>query len=82
MSETCSWCEEKEPTTYCKDCKKYYCGECDSDYHKKGKAKEHTRAKIIASGWKGEKSFISRMCPTHKNNPIETFCENEKSNPN
>lgn len=75
----CSWCEESEPTIYCKNCKAHYCEECDSDYHKKGKPKDHERVKVAGNNWKGGKSIINRMCSVHKSNPIEAFCEDEKS---
>ena len=79
--QVCSWCEEAEPTIYCTNCKAYYCKECDADYHKKGKSKEHKRMAVSGNNWKGEKSVVARMCPRHSHNPIEAFCENEKSNP-
>lgn len=79
MEELCSWCGENEPTVYCNDCKAHYCEKCDTDYHKRGISKEHKRVKITGKNWKGGKSVIARMCPVHKSNLIEAFCEDEKS---
>ena len=80
IAELCSWCEEERPVAYCNECKAYYCKSCDSDYHKKGKAKSHNRVAVTRSYWEGKKSMINRMCPVHKDSLIEVFCTNEKSN--
>ena len=75
----CFACEEDPASTYCVECKAYYCSNCFDGHHMKGKAKEHKKAKVSGKDWKGKDSLIPRMCPTHKDQLIGAACIDEKS---
>ena len=71
----CDTCEGEDIPAhfFCTQCNKYYCKDCEADFHSRGNFSKHNR-RLIPS------NFGRLNCISHIDSPITLFCLDDNGN--